>query len=159
VFQYFDITVQRLCIRGPAVVQVIRRSWSNVPGFARILLIVQALVIAGLSAWIYNEYVNNQYLQGYMFSLLDGKGPMLATLGVGGVVMTALVGILLKAGNVLGEIEHLSENVGDGARASAQAPILAEMPVLKIAIPEPRNEIGRLHGSMRRWRDRSRSGE
>jgi hypothetical protein len=122
-------------------------------------LVVQAIVIVGLSAWIYNEYVNNQYLQGYLFSLFDGKGPMIATLGIGGVIGTALVGILLKAGNVLGEIEDLSERVE--ARSDSEAPVLAstDMPVLEIARREPKNEIGRLHGSLQRWKERSSSGE
>jgi hypothetical protein len=141
------------------VVRVIGRFWSNVPGFARILLIVQAIVIVALSAWLYNEYVNNRYLQGYLFSLLDGKGPMLAILGIGGVIGTALIGILLKAGNVLGEIENLSEKVE--TESYFDAPVLrsAEMPVLRIANREPRDEIGRLHGSMRRWKERSSSEE
>jgi len=138
------------------VVRVIGRSWSIVPGFAKVLLVVQAIVIVSLSAWIYNEYVNNQYLQVYMFSLFEGQGPILATLGVGGVVGTALIGILLKAGNVLGEIEHLSEKVGNGTDTN-RATVLssAQMPVLKIANREPRTEIGQLHGSMQRWKERS----
>jgi hypothetical protein len=120
-------------------------------------LIVQAVVIVGLAAWLYNEYVNNQYLQGYMFSLLDGKGPMLATLGMGGVVGTALIGILLKAGNVLGEIEHLSERVDVGSNSTVPIWESTSMPVLKIANHEPRDEIGWLHSSMRRWKDVSES--
>jgi hypothetical protein len=137
----------------------IGRSWSSVPGFARILLVVQAIVIVGLTGWIYNEYVNNQYLQGYLFGLFDGKGPMLATLGIGGVVGTALVGILLKAGNVLGQIEDLSEKVDALSHADAPLLVSAEMPVLQIAHHEPKNEIGRLHGSLQRWKERSSSGE
>jgi hypothetical protein len=141
------------------VVRFIGRSWSSVPRLARILLIVQAIVIVGLSAWIYNEYVNNQYLQRYLFSLFDGKGPMLATLSIGGVIATALVGILLKAGNVLGEIEDLSGKVE--ARSYDDAPVLmsTKMPVLEIARREPKSEMGRLHGSLQRWKERSISGE
>jgi hypothetical protein len=112
-----------------------------------------------LSAWIYNEYVNNQYLQGYLFSLFDGKGPMLATLGIGGVIATTLVGILLKAGNVLGEIQDLSEKVEDASYAVAPVLVSSELPVLEIAHREPKNEIGRLHGSLQRWKERSSSGE
>lgn len=142
------------------MVQIIGRSWSSIPVFARVLLIIQAVVIVGLATWIYNEYLNNQYLQGYMFSLLDGKGPMLATLGIGGVVGTALIGILLKAGNVLGEIESLSEKVE--TKSYVNSTIVQDstpMPVLRIASREPRDEIGQLHGYMRRWKDRSGSGD
>jgi len=138
------------------VVRVTGRSWSSVPGFAKILLIVQAVVIVGLSSWIYNEYVNNQYLQLYMFGLFDGKGSLFAIIGLGGLVGTALIGILLKAGNILGEIEHLSEKVGTGTDVKMMTyakptPTL----VLKIARPESKDETGRLHGSLQRWKERS----
>jgi hypothetical protein len=141
------------------MVRFIGRSWSSIPMFARILLVLQVIVIVSLSAWIYNEYVNNQYLRGYLFSLFDGNGPMLAALGIGGVIATALVGILLKAGNVLGEIEDLSEKVETRSYADATVLMAIEMPVLKVARREPRNEIGRLHGSLQRWKEGSSSRE
>ena len=138
------------------MVRVTGRSWSSVPGFAKILLIVQGIVIVGLSSWIYNEYINNQYLQLYLFGLFDGKGSLFAIIGLGGLVGTALIGILLKAGNILGEIEHLSETVGNGTDTNtATVSRSAQMPVLKVANHEPRTEIGRLHGSMKRWKERS----
>jgi len=138
------------------VVRVIGRSWSSIPGFARIILVIQAIAIAVLSGWLYNEYVNNQYLQVYMLSLFQGRGSFLAVIGFGGLVGTALVGILLKAGNILGEIEHLSEKVGNGTDTNtATVSRSAQMPVLKVANREPRSEIGQLHGSLRRWKERS----
>ncbi|OLE68028.1 hypothetical protein AUF78_18005 [archaeon 13_1_20CM_2_51_12] len=138
------------------MVRVIGRSWSSIPGFARIILVIQAIAIAVLSGWLYNEYVNNQYLQVYMLSLFQGRGSFLAVIGFGGLVGTALVGILLKAGNILGEIEHLSEKVGNGTDTNtATVSRSAQMPVLKVANREPRSEIGQLHGSLRRWKERS----
>ena len=136
------------------MVRGIGSSWSSIPGFAKILLVIQAIAIAVLSGWIYNEYVNNQYLQVYLFSLFEGKGSLLAVIGFGGLVGTALVGLLLKAGNILGEIEHLSEKVGNETDTSTVSRS-AQVPVLKIANREPRTEIGRLHGSMQRWKERS----
>ena len=138
------------------MVRVLGRSWSSLPGFAKILLAAQGIVIVVLSGWMYNEYVNNQYLQEYMYSLLAGKVSVLAILGFGGLVGTALIGILLKAGNILGEIEHLSEKVetvSDLNTAIAVKP--TSMPVLKIARLQPADEIGQLHGSMQRWKERS----
>ena len=138
------------------MVRVTGRSWSNVPGFAKILLVIQAITIAVLSGWLYNEYVNNLYLQVYLFSLFQGRGSFLAVIGFGGLVGTALVGLLLKAGNILGEIEHLSEKVGNGTDPNtATVSRSAQMPVLKVANREPRTEIGKLHGSMQRWKERS----
>jgi hypothetical protein len=138
------------------VVRVIARFWSGIPGFAKILLVVQAMVIVGLSAWFYNEYVNNQYLQAYMLSILAGKESALAVLGLGGLVGTALIGILLKAGNILGEIEHISEKVDAGTDPNnGTVSRSEEMPVLKIVSRDPRTEIGQLHVSMQRWKERS----
>jgi len=128
----------------------------EIPGFAKTLLVVQAIIIVGLSGWIYNEYVNNQYLQMYMLSLFGGQAPILTIIGVGGVVGTALIGILLKAGNVVREIEHLSENVGAASDTNTGMVLSsAQRPVLEIANREPRTEIGRLHGSLQRWKERS----
>src|SRR2546426_11508585 len=87
------------------------RSWRDTPRFVRIVLLLQAMIIVGLSAWIYNEYVNNQYLQMYLFSLFQGRGSVIAVIGFGGLLGTALIGILLKAGNILGVTEKLSEKV------------------------------------------------
>ena len=142
------------------MVRVIGRSWSNIPGFAKILLVIQALAIAVLSGWIYNEYVNNQYLQVYMIGLFEGKGSFLAVIGFGGLVGTALVGILLKAGNILGEIEHLSEKVEARTEVIGRASERpAPMPVLKLVNPEPRDEIELWHDSLLRWKESSNYGE
>jgi Na+-translocating ferredoxin:NAD+ oxidoreductase RnfE subunit len=138
------------------VVRVIERYWSSVPGFAKILLVVQAVVIVVLSSWMYSEYVNNQYLQAYLYGLLAGQGSVLAMLSLGGVVGTALIGILLKAGNILGEIEHLSDNAETVLEERAVTVVKQNlMPVLKVARPGPKGEIGQLHGSLQRWKEHS----
>jgi hypothetical protein len=133
-------------------------SWSRIPRAVKILLVLQAGVIVGLSAWIYNEYMNNRYLQTYVSSLFSGGGSMIAFLGVGGVLGTALLGILLKAGNILGEIEDLSEKVENRTNTTRGGPERpASMPVLQIKEAEPVDEVGRLHRSLRRWSERSRN--
>ena len=139
--------------------QAIGRSRRGVSLLVKGVLVLQAAIIVGLSVWMYNEYVSNQYLQTYLLSLFQGKGSLIAVLGFGGLVVTALVGILMKAGNILGEIEHLSEkvetpNVGTAAREKPTT-----MPVLKVVEAEPVDEIGRLHRSLRRWNERSKSQE
>jgi len=139
--------------------QAIGRSRRGVSLLVKGVLVLQAAIIVGLSVWMYNEYVSNQYLQTYLFSLFQGKGSLIAVLGFGGLVVTALVGILMKAGNILGEIEHLSEkveipNVGTAAREKPTT-----MSVLKVVEAEPVDEVGRLHRSLRRWNERSKSQE
>ena len=139
------------------MVRVMGRSWRDTPRFVKIVLLSQAMVIFGLSAWIYNEYVNNQYLQMYLFSLFQGKGSVIAVLGFGGLLGTALIGILLKAGNILGEIEHLSEKVeGRTVVTQARPERSTLMPVLQIKQAEPVDEIARLHSSLRRWNEQSK---
>ncbi len=132
-------------------------SWSKVPRFVKVVLLLQAVVIVGLSVWMYKEYASNAYLQTYLFSLFQGKGSIIAVLGLGGLLGTALVGILLKAGNILGEIENLSEKVQrqtDATQTPAETPMI--MPVLKVVVAEPVDEIGRLHRSLQRWNKKSK---
>ncbi len=139
------------------MVRVMGSSWGNASRFVKVVLLFQAAVIVGLSVWIYSEYVNNPYLQIYLLSLFQGKGSMIAVLGLGGLIGTALLGILLKAGNILGEIEHLSEKVGDRTDvAQAGAERSMTMPVLKVVVAEPVDEVGRLHRSLQRWNERSK---
>ena len=138
------------------MLQALGRSRRGVSLLVKGVLVLQAAIIVGLSVWMYNEYVSNLYLQTYLLSLFQGKGSLIAVLGFGGLVVTALFGILLKAGNILGEIEHLSEKVGNGPDTNTTTVLSStQMPVLKIANREPRTEIGQLHGSMQRWKERS----
>jgi len=133
------------------------RSWRNASRFVKAVLLFQAAIIVGLSVWIYHEYVNNPYLQTYLLSLFQGKGSMIAVLGLGGLLGTALLGILLKTGNILGEIEHLSEKVGDRTdvtQADTERPMT--MPVIKVVVAEQVDEIGRLHRSLQRWNEKSK---
>jgi hypothetical protein len=136
------------------VVRVIRSFLQGIPGFAKVVMILQAAVIVGLSAWIYNEYVNNQYLQTYLISLFQGKGSMIAFLGLGGLLVTALGGILLKAGNILGDIEHLSKGVEDRIDVTKSHPEMPTlMPVLRIVEVESIDEVERFHRSLRKWNE------
>ncbi len=135
------------------------RSRRGVSSFVKGVLVLQAAIIVGLSVWMYNEYVSNPYLQRYLLGLFQGKGSLIAVLGFGGLVVTTLAGILLKAGNILGEIEHLSEKVETPLVSPAAQEKLATMPVLKVVEAEPVDEIGRLHRSLRRWNERSKNRE
>ena len=125
--------------------------------FVKVLVAVQTAIIVGFSVWMYNEYVSNSYLQTYLASRLQGMGSIIAVMSLGGLVATVLVGILLKAGNILGDIDHLSERVEeqtDVAQARSEASMT--MLVLKVAEAEPVDEISRLHRSLRRWNERSK---
>ena len=135
-----------------------RRSWSNLSRLTKCLLVSQSVIIIGLSVWLYNEYRNNQYLQSYLARALQGQGSIIALVGLGGILAVGFVGILLKAGNILGEIEEISSDV---KQRSSSAPLIdppkQSMPVLERVDPQPTDEISRIHGSMRRWNERSRT--
>jgi len=105
---------------------------------------------------MYNEYMSNSYLRTYLASLLQGAGSIVAVMSLGGLIAIVLVGILLKAGSVLGDIEHLSEKVEDHADVTDARPDDWPMPLLKVVEPEPADEISRLHSSLRRWNKRSK---
>jgi len=46
--------------------------WKSIPGFAKIIILLQTVVILFLSFWIYQEYLNNSYLQAYLTGNLQG---------------------------------------------------------------------------------------
>jgi hypothetical protein len=131
--------------------------WREASSFVKVLLVLQTTIIVGLSVWMYNEYLSNSYLRTYLASLLQETGSVSPIMGLGGLIAIVLVGILLKASSVLGDIQHLSdrvENQTDIARAHPKMSIT--MPVLKVVEPEPVDEISQLHGSLRRWNERSK---
>ncbi|HWY27920.1 MAG TPA: hypothetical protein VNW25_01545 [Candidatus Sulfotelmatobacter sp.] len=79
---------------------------------------------------------------------------MIAFLGLGGLLVTTLGGILLKAGNILGDIEHLSKGVEDRIDVTESHPEMPTlMPVLRIVEVEPIDEVERLHRSLRKWNE------
>jgi len=141
------------------MVRAVGRSWGSVSLYVKAVLVLQAAIIVGLSVWIYNEYVSNPYLQTYLFGFFQGKGSLIAVLGFGGLLGTVLFGILLKAGSIIGEIEHLSEKVENTDVVKAGLEKSMTIPVLIVVDAEPVDEIGRLHRSLRRWNERSKNKE
>jgi hypothetical protein len=52
----------------------------GVPGFAKMIMLLQMLVIVFLSSWIYEEYLNNIYLQSYVNDVIQADGSLIAIL-------------------------------------------------------------------------------
>jgi len=52
----------------------------TVPGFAKVIMLLQMLVIILLSSWIVEEYLNNIYLQAYVNDLIQADGSLIAIL-------------------------------------------------------------------------------
>ena len=52
----------------------------TVPGFAKMIMLFEMLVIVLLSSWIYEEYLNNVYLQSYVNEVVLADGALIAIL-------------------------------------------------------------------------------
>ncbi len=52
----------------------------TVPGFAKVIILLQMLLIVFLSSWIVEEYLNNIYLQAYVNDLIQVDGSIIAIL-------------------------------------------------------------------------------
>jgi hypothetical protein len=63
-------------------VQIIGGSWRTVPRFVKIVLLLQAVIIIGLSVWMCKECASNAYVQTYLLSLFQGNGSIIAVLGL-----------------------------------------------------------------------------
>ena len=130
-------------------------SRAKISGLSKGLILAQSLVIVTLSIWLYKEYQDNQYLQTYLSGMFQGQGSIVALLGLGGILALGFVGILLKAGNIMMEIEHLSSKVDDRTDAVQTVEPASAMPMLEVVGPRSRDDISRIHGSMLRWNQRS----
>src|SRR2546425_7903636 len=47
--------------------------WKSIPRFAKIIMLLQTLLILFLSFWLYEEYLNNSYFQAYVNGVLQGS--------------------------------------------------------------------------------------
>lgn len=123
----------------------------------RAFILLQSVIIVALSVWLYKEYVSNQYLQLYLAGLFQGQGSVITLLGVGGLIVTVFVGVLLKAGGILGEIEQLSSRVEDQrANVPAVVETFSMMPTLEVVDTRPIDDLSWIHGSLLRWSERSK---
>jgi hypothetical protein len=61
----------------------------TVPGFAKVIMLLQMLVILLLSSWIVEEYLNNIYLQAYVNDTIQADGALIALLAIVCILGTA----------------------------------------------------------------------
>lgn len=54
----------------------------TVPGFAKIIMLLQTLVIILLSSWIVEEYLNNIYFQAYVNDVVQVDGSLIAVFAI-----------------------------------------------------------------------------
>ena len=131
-------------------------SRAHVSRLVKLFLIAQLVIITSLSFWLYNEYLDNQYLGTYLKGVFQRQGSMFAMLGLGGILAIGFVGLLLKAGNIMGEIEHLQPKIEAPESTVLTADESSPMPVLKVVDPQSRDNLSMIHSSMRRWNEQSK---
>lgn len=79
----------------------------SIPGHAKAIIVFQTFVILFLSFWIYQEFQNNQYLQSYVNTSLQGTGFIalaLTTITGFSVVAAVLFSKLRRAHRELEEV-------------------------------------------------------
>ena len=88
--------------------------WKSIPGFAKILILLQTLIITFMSFWIHQEYLNNSYLQAYMSGYLQGGLlAMISLISIGGFTTVAMA-LYAKLRSTRKELEGIlsTETVG-----------------------------------------------
>jgi hypothetical protein len=65
--------------------------WKSTPRPVKILVLVQTLIILSLSFWIYEEYLNNQYLQRYVNGSFESSLSAIILVSIGAFAIVALV--------------------------------------------------------------------
>ena len=65
--------------------------WKSIPGFAKVLILLQTLIIVFMSFWIHQEYLNNSYLQEYVSNYLqEGSFATISLISIGGFTTVAM---------------------------------------------------------------------
>jgi hypothetical protein len=81
--------------------------WKSIPRFAKIIMLLQTLVIMFLSFWLYEEYLNNSHFQAYVNGVLQG-GAFTAIVLISIVAFTIVAIVLfLKLRSTRKELEGI----------------------------------------------------
>ncbi len=92
--------------------------WKSVPGFAKVLILIQTLIILSLSFWIYQEYLNNSFLQTYVNGYLQtGSFTAITLISIGSFTIIAIA-LLAKLRSTRRELEWIlsTESTGPDGR-------------------------------------------
>ena len=68
-----------------------RLFWKRIPWYAKIIIVVETVMILFLSFWIYQEYVNNRYLRTYVDTSLQAEALAAKILVSIGLLVIAMV--------------------------------------------------------------------
>jgi hypothetical protein len=85
----------------------IEASTSRIPSYAKLIIIVQTLVIAYFAFWSYEEYLNNAYFQNYVNASLQGSSFAIVALSSVGIFTAVASGLYMKLRRTRRELEDL----------------------------------------------------
>jgi uncharacterized membrane protein YcjF (UPF0283 family) len=122
--------------------------WSRIPGLVRTIMVLQSIVIFSLSFWIYQEYQNNQYLQMYVNTSLQGTE--LAIIALASITGFSTVALILykKLQRAQKELDEVLSN--DTARkAVTRSPSILDqkteqhlIDMIRAGLPPPAVQAG-----------------
>lgn len=81
---------------------------TRVPGYAKLLMIAQSLIIVYFVFWTLEEYANNYYFQSYVNGTLQGSGFPLIAISTIGVFSAVAAGLYMKLRQTRMELMHLA---------------------------------------------------
>ena len=94
------------------------------PGFAKGIMLFQTLIILFLSSWIYEEYLNNIYLQAYVNETVQAYGVLIIAAVVVGSLGLAfgLLKVLKSTHRQIGELVTEPESSFPGVMSGSSVP-------------------------------------
>jgi len=88
------------------------------PGYAKIIMLLQSMVILFLSFWVLQEYTYNIYFQAYVNDMVQTNGSLIAIL-----VFVSSLGLALGLFKVLKSTHHQIGALADQPRAPTLGPV------------------------------------
>src|SRR5207247_11329982 len=97
----------------------------HVPGYAKLLIFVQTIVIFYFIFWSLEEYSNNYYFQAYVNSSLQGSGFALLAASSVGIFSAVAAGLFLKLRQTRKELAHIAVAEGPDLESDEPDSVLA----------------------------------
>src|SRR2546427_8520817 len=88
------------------------------PGYAKIIMLLQSMVILFLTFWVLQEYTYNVYFQAYVNDMVQTNGSLIAIL-----VFVSSLGLALGLFKVLKSTHHQIGALADQPRAPTLGPV------------------------------------
>jgi len=100
-------------------------STRHTPSYAKLLIIVQTIVITYFIFWSLEEYLNNYYFQAYVNTSLQGGGFALVAASSVGIFSAIATGLFMKLRQTRRKLAHLAVAEGPGLESHESESVLA----------------------------------